>query len=484
MLTRLFGFVFKIFLGRQIPPSTLGAYTIALSVAMVFVTALTSGIPLVISRNVASNIVENKQIESNKTVTSGLIISIILALVFSIFIVFAKPLFMLIFTDESSYETLIPFIIFSGVYAPFKGYLWGKENYFGVSLVEFIEQILKIIICIILFVFVSINPTLPAGLSISIACVLSTFVGVYYYKKEKGALSSPYGSIKPLIRSSLPLTTVRFIGSLLMPIISVILPLRLIAGGFSNEQALSLIGIAMGMTMPILTIPSTIVGSLSMALIPQLSILQKSDNSNALFRQIESSVLFTLICTFFIVPMFIGIGEPICEFLFGNTHAGTLLSKFAWIVVPVGLTQLSTSMLNSIGKEFYTFATYTIGGIVFFLSIIFLTPLVGIEAFFISMGLNGIIVSLLNIIQINKCTKHNLKIMKKLLVLGIIVLFLSLLCYYVYNLLIVIFPMFISIAISCSITAVGYLMLLVVFNVISVEYLNSIKSRLKVNKKQ
>lgn len=453
---------------------------------MVFVTALSSGIPLIISRNVASNIVDNNQKASNKLVTSGLLISLIISTIFCIFIIFAKPLFMLIFTDANSYSiilTLIPFILFSGIYAPFKGYLWGKENYFGVSIVEFLEQILKIIICIILFVFFDLNISLPAGLSISFACALSTFVGIYFYKKEKGKFANPKGYIKPLIKSSFPLTFARFSGSLLMPLISVILPLRLMAGGFSNEQALSLIGIAMGMTMPILTIPSTIIGSLSMALIPQLSVLQKSDNSTGLKNQISSSILFTIVCTFFIVPIFIGIGEPICEFLFGNTFAGTLLTKYAWIVVPTGLMQISTSMLNSIGKEVYTFVTYAIGGIVLFASIIFLTPLLGIEAFLIGIGINGFLVSVLNIIKIKKCTNINVLLFRKIFLLIFIVLTLSLLSYYIYNVLIFVFPMFISIALTCCITALSYFVLLFIFNIISFEYIETLKGSVKKNKK-
>ena len=483
--TRLLGFIFKIYLSRQIPSSTLGAYTVALSVAMVFVTALTSGLPLVISRSVAGNIIAEKSKKSHQLVTGGLIISLVLSALFCLIIILAKPLFLLIFTDEISYYiliTLLPFILFSGIYSPFKGYLWGKEKYFQVSVVEFIEQIIKIIICFVFFTLLNANSFLVIGLSISIGCVLSTFIGIWYYKRAKGKFASPKNVIKPLITSSTPLTIVRFLGSLLIPAISIILPLRLITGGFSNEQALSLLGIAMGMTIPLLTIPSTLTGSLSMALIPQLSVLQKENNSFALNNQINSSVLFTLICTFLVVPLFMGIGLPICEFLFNNSTAGLLLEKYAWIVVPTGLMQICTSILNSLGKEFYTFITYAIGGIVLFICIIFLSPVLGIEALFLSMGINALLVTVLNYIKIKKTTNLNSKIVLKVIILCVVSIGEAMLCSFLYSLLLNMFPRFICIVLVCGIGVLCYFMLLFALNIVNYEYVGYLKNRLNKNK--
>lgn len=478
----MLGFLFKIYLGRQIPTETLGSYSIALGVAMVFVTALTSGLPLVISRSVAGNQVSKNHHNSNKLVTSGLIISTILALFFVLCIVLVKPLFSLIFTDTDGYLillSLIPFIVFSGVYSPIKGYLWGQEKYFEVSLVEFVEQIIKIIICFIIFLIFDINKSLPAGLSISIACALSTVLGFYFYKKSGGKFSNPKGYSKTLIKESLPLTLVRFVGSLLMPIVSIILPLRLMAGGYSNEQALSLIGICMGMTMPLLTIPSTIIGSLSMALIPQLSILNKQHNNFALNNQIKSSLLFTIISSFFILPIFIAIGEPISQFLFNNSQAGIILSKYAWVIIPTGIMQISTSILNSLGHEVYTFITYAIGGLVLFLGILLLPPVIGIESMLLSMGLNAVLVSLLNFYKIKKLTNFSASLVLKLIILCLITFGLTILCKQLFNLLIFVLPTFFSIAVCCMVIAVLYFLMLFVFNIIDYSYINMFKKRLK-----
>ena len=54
-------------------------------------------------------------------------------------------------------------------------------------------------------------------------------------------------------------------------IISLLLPARLIAAGMSSAEAMSEIGTAMGMSMPVLSIPATLIGSLALVMVPELA---------------------------------------------------------------------------------------------------------------------------------------------------------------------------------------------------------------------
>ena len=57
-LTRLFGFIFRIWLSRTIGPESLGIYQISFSIFMVLLTIISSGLPLIISRMTAKYITE------------------------------------------------------------------------------------------------------------------------------------------------------------------------------------------------------------------------------------------------------------------------------------------------------------------------------------------------------------------------------------------------------------------------------------------
>lgn len=475
------GFLYRIVLSRNISTELLGSYTVALSIACVFTTLLCSGIPLVISKQVAANQVTGKREHSYGMVFSGLIVSLVIALVLVLITLCFPSLFGAIFASEDSYimlVSLLPYIVSTAVYTAIRGYLWGKEKYFQVSMVEFVEQIFKIVLCIVLFKLMKNGFIYAPGIIISVSCILSTLLGVYYFVKEGGKVKPYPTTFTTLIKTSTPLTFIKSIGSLINPFVSIILPIMLIRGGYSSEQALTMLGISMGMVLPLISIPSTIIGSLSMALIPQLNTLKSEKNYSKLITQIKSSFVFTLFCTFLLVPIFSSISVPICQVIFNNSTAGTILNLFAWIMVPNGLMMISSSILNSLGYEKFTFFSYAVSSIILIVGIIFLPQVMGINALFISLGSNGICVFLLNYFKIKRETGLNNSIITKLIALTFLTIPISFLNKFAYNLLILLFPRIVSIALVCCASVVVFVALMFAFGLINIEYFETIKSGL------
>ena len=93
---------------------------------------------------------------------------------------------------------------------------------------------------------------------------------VYYFVKGN-RLGNPRDQYRIILKSATPITGVRVATSALQPIIAIIIPMQLVLAGMSNENALAEFGIAVGMTMPLLFVPSTLTGSLAMVLLPELS---------------------------------------------------------------------------------------------------------------------------------------------------------------------------------------------------------------------
>ena len=477
VLTRFLGFIFKIFLSRTISTELLGVYSIVTSVFMVFVTILNSGLPLAVSKSTTINFEKDSK-KSNGSVSSALIISLIMCALILIVILLGKPLLESYFEDNNAYILLLlmlPAIIFTGVYTPFKGYLWGREKFFHVSLVEFIEQIIRIItyfVCFYLFSFS--NDLFPAGISVSVACVLSTIVGIIIFHSLKGRLQSPKTCFKPILKSSAPITLVRLATSLMQPFMVFLLPLRLVQVGFTNEQALSQLGIAMGMTMPLLSIPSTIIGSLAMAIIPNLTSLNNEHDTLKLKKQISLSITFTLCCSFIVIPFFIALGEPVCLFLFDNITAGTYLKDACWLIIPMGVSQITTSILNSLNLEVKTFKYYLYSCVILFLSILILPKYVGIYALLYGMGLSTLLIAVLNIIKINKtigASKTYLGIILKLIIITIPTVFFT---KWIYNLSVLFFPRIVSLILCGGISVIAFTVLMAVFSIIDVQYFKSI----------
>lgn len=446
----------------------LGIYNLTVSIYMVLITIVGSSIPLTISKITAKNNATNNTNETKYSVTTSMILTTTVAILISIFTILIKPLFVNLIGDSLGYELilyLLPSVVFTAVYAQIRGYLWGIENYFAVSIVEFVEQILRIALCLI---FVNINvfhsSLISVGLALSIACGLSTFLGIYLYYRNKGRFAYKKGYFKPIIQSTLPLTGVRIFNSLLQPIISIIIPISLTTIGFSKEMALSELGIIMGMTMPILSIPSTIIGALCMILIPRLN--NTMGNYSKTNVQIRYYIKFTLTCIFIFLPIFITLGEPICSVIFKNSIAGHYLSISAWITIPMGLAQITTSILNALNQEHKSFIYYLISSVALIIFIIIATPLMGILSMSYGFGICNTILFILNLYKIKKTTKLKSNTLINLLSYILILLPTILLDKSVYSILIRIIPPIYSIGITAICSIIIYLIFIFTFNIL------------------
>ena len=474
VLTRLLGFIFRIYLSRMLGAEALGLYQVSLSVFMVLLTIVASGLPVIISK-LSAKYYSKKDISSEaKLISASLIISVVTSIILSIFVLVFKNLFSLLFADDRCYSILLvmlPAVLFSSVYNVFRGSMWGHSNYFGYCITELFEYIVRITVCVFLLSFGigSLSTSISAGLSLSIACLLSMALSIILYFVYGGKLKKPDKIYKEVIKSSAPITAVRFLSSLVQPIIALIIPARLIAVGYTSSQAMSIYGIAIGMTLPLLFIPITLVGSLSTALIPDLSKAVSNEDNNEVKNKISSSLIFTLFITFLIMPLFMGAGENIGLFFFGNVTSGALLSSSAWMIVPMALTSISSSILNALGKEVKSFINYLIGSVFLFTAIWFLPSIIGINALIVGMGICVSITSILNIIMIKKTINNKLNILKPFVLMLAFCLPCAAITFFITSLLNNIIPLFFNLAISCCIGGGLFIALCSTYKIINVK---------------
>lgn len=474
IITRVLGFIFRIYLSRVLGTEELGIYQVSLSVFMVLLTIVASGLPLIISKLSAKYFAKKDGEKEGKLVSASLIIAAITSVILIVIVLVFKRLFSFLFTDERCYLILVamlPAVLFSGIYNVFRGAMWGRSNYFCFCITELFEQIVRITICVVLLSFGigSLSSSIGAALSLSIACFLSMALSVVLYFVYGGKLRKPGGVYKEVLKSSTPITAVRFLSSLVQPIIALIIPARLIAAGYTSSQALSIYGVAIGMTMPLLFIPITIVGSLSTALIPDLSAAVESEDSSHIKNRITSSLIITMFIAFLMVPLFIGAGENIGLFFFNNITSGVLLSGAAWMTLPLALTNITSSILNALGMEVKSFINYLIGSIFLFLGICLLPGVIGIRALIVGMGVCVSVTSLLNLIMIKRKTKIKLGILKPMLLMASFCLPSAALTFFVTSLLNGVVPLFFNLAISCSLGGAMFVLLCAIFKIINIK---------------
>ena len=495
VLTRALGFVLRIILSRNLGAEMLGAYQVSMSIMGVLMTIIASGIPLVVSRSVSYNKSINNQKEANSTISAGLVVTVGISCLISILLYLFPNILNIISPDKTTTKIVLfalPSLIFSAIYCILRSALWGDKHFFAISFTEFFEQVVRIFICFILFytpVLSSLSLGEKASLSLSVACLLSAILVVIIYFMLNQKLGSPKGAVKPLIKSSSSITTLRTVSSLVTSIISVLIPIRLMKFGYSQSEAMAQFGMVMGMAFPLIMIPGTLIGSVAVTLVPEIS--SKTDNIDDASRThniegLKSNILtglnVSILISMILMPAFMVLGEPICEILFNSKEAGKYVSAGAILMLPLGINQITSSILNSIGLELKSLINYALGAVCLILSIFFLPKYIGTYSLIVGFLAMSIISASLNIRMLKKRNLLKTGSLKFTIYSVAFALFSALLGKLIYNLLIKIMSMILSTVIVGIISTLCLFLLYYCFNISF--FRGFIISKFKHNKKR
>ncbi|MDD4003493.1 MAG: polysaccharide biosynthesis C-terminal domain-containing protein, partial [Clostridia bacterium] len=213
-----------------------------------------------------------------------------------------------------------------------------------------------------------------------------------------------------------------------------------------------------------LFIPCTLVGSLALALMPEIS-GAKNKNSKQIAVSIQNALIFAIMVSLAIMGIYITVGKDITIFLFHSERAGELLIYSAAIMIPMSLSHMSSSILNSLGREYKSLKNYIAGAAVMLIFVWFLPEFLGIYAMIFGFFFSYLITATLNIIAIKKDIS-NVKIFSKSLPLLLLIGCASALtCYIVNSFSKRFLPLIISLGISCALSAAVFLLLSAMFKI-------------------
>ncbi len=385
------GFLYRIVLARLIGAEGLGLYQVALSLFSLFLTVGTGGIPITVSRMISKSKAEGRPMDESSAVSAGMLLSLLLTLPVCLFLLFFGEKMPFLFSDERAFPVfriLLLGLCFSSLYAVVRGSFWGNKRFLTPSVLELAEESVMVIAGVLLLQNVSTpaSGAEKAALAVLISYLFSFAASTLCFIFQGGKISNPKTQFKPLFNATLPLTSVRASGSLVNSAVAVLLPVMLMRAGLESGEALTQFGIISGMVMPILFIPSTLIGSLSLVLVPELSEDFYRGNTQRLKKNVERGLLFSFLVACALLPFFYAVGEDIGLLAFANPTAGEMITRACPMLLPMSLTMISTSILNSMGFEKQTFVFYFVGAAALLLSILLLPSVCGAYAYLIGLG--------------------------------------------------------------------------------------------------
>lgn len=351
-------------------------------------------------------------------VSAGILSSLILSLPITVILFVFRNKLSFIFADPRCYDLLLiilPGVVITSVYAVIRGYFWGNKNFFTYSLIELLEEIVMCVSGVIIVKMASSGwqRTLGAAQSVLISYVFSFILSTTVFMIKSG-LSNPIHKLKPLLESSSPITAMRTLTSFLGSIVAVVLPQKLIASGMEQSLAMEAFGELSGMAMPLLFIPSTLIGSIALVIVPKLSESYYRKQKDTLNSAIERSFDYSVLIAVIIVPIFIACGKEIGRIVYDNENAGRYLAVSAFIMVPMSLTMISNSVLNSLNREKLTLINFIIGAVAMILCVIFLTEKTGVYSLIIGYFLSYVLTGSLNFVLLSKITGSGKVYLKKI----------------------------------------------------------------------
>lgn len=414
LMEKFLGFIYRIYLSRAIGSEGVGLYQITLSVFALLLTLCSSGIPATVSRLITKYRATKDFSRINKVATAGFLITISVALPVTLIIFIFPKTFAFLFADErclSLFLVILPALTLNSVYSVLRGIFWGNKDFLPYSVIELIEEAVMIVVGIILVLGAKnvVSGANRAIIAVLVSYVVSFTLGVLLFAYRGGKVSPPKSELKPLMLSSLPITAMRTASSVAGSIISVILPAMLIKSGLSASKATSEFGAFFGMAMPLITSPMSLIGPFTVVLIPQIAENFYKNDKNALSSDIEKALNLTIFLTALTVPVFFCFGEDFGILLFSSYEGGIYTSRSCYLTILLSLSSLTTSILNSIGKETETLLSFLVSATLLVASILILPKFIGIYSLLVGYTLLYGVNTVINLALIRKKTGVRLK---------------------------------------------------------------------------
>ena len=409
---RALGFLYRVVLSRFIGAEGVGIYQVALSHYFLLHTVGAGGIPTTVSRFITRCNAQEKQGEIGKTVGAGLSLSLFFTLSICLIFWLGRASFSSDFLDERVFflvQMLLPILPFACLFEVIRASFWGEKKFLTPALLEVAEEVATVLVGTALLLVFSrdINFSAFVGAknataALVIAYAFSFVCGAVCFFSSKRKIGNPTHYLKPLFISALPITAVRTGASLVNSAVAVLFPALLQKAGYDYVQAMQTYGVLTGMAIPVLSIPITLISGLSLVLMPELS----SDFYAKNYQRLKENILRGLASAFAIscalIPFFFALGADMGGVIYANSLSGELIGNGCFLLLPMSLSMISTSILNSLGKEKFTFLFYFMGAGGMIALLWLLTPYLYEYAYLAALFFNFSLTAVCNLILLRK----------------------------------------------------------------------------------
>lgn len=302
LLTKILGMIIRIVMSRLLGSEGIGLYMMIMPTFSLCIGISIFGLPTAISKLVAEDNKNNKNL-----VFSLLPISIIINFIIIIILIVLSPFISTYLLKQSILKNsiiciglVLPFISISNM---LRGYFFGKERMIPHVISNIIEDLVRLIVISVgvpYFLIKGINYAVSFIILSNIISELTSILILFIFlpknfsiKKSDFKINKIY--LKETLNISIPTTGSRIIGSIGYFLEPIIINFFLSLSGYSNVYIVNEYGIINGYVMPLILLPSFFTGAVSSALLPIISKSYSNKDYKNVIKKIKQGIIISLI---------------------------------------------------------------------------------------------------------------------------------------------------------------------------------------------
>lgn len=421
IVTQTLGMMFRIYMSNCIGAEAIGMYQLILTVYFFSVTAVTSGMTLLVTRLVTEALALKNYSDIRSIVLKCTMVAVIVSLLVGSILFLGSDIIAENILKQKgtaiSLKVLAPSLPFIAISACIRGYFYAMRQVVKTAGEQLLEQLAEMGIFALLVGVMAPKGIEYACCAVAIGATVSEIITALYsfilYRLNVRKLkqTTSYKIKKHLAFIALPVTLSSCLRSGLSIIENSTIPKGLEMYGHSKSRALSDYGLITGMVMPLLGFPSVVLFSFASIIIPELSEgYAKTDNKQ--IQYISSNVIkVVLMFSIPVAVVFFFFGKELGILVYGNESAGRYLCMFSFLVPVIYLDSVVDSMLKGLNQQLH-YLTYNImDSVIRVAMVIYLIPRYGMAGLIITMYVGAIFNTGLSLLRLIKVAEIKIKVL-------------------------------------------------------------------------
>lgn len=414
--TRFIGFFYRIFLSHTFGEENVGLYQLVFPVYALGFSLSCAGVQLALSRCVARHTACGEVDKAKELLKTSLLFTFTLSCIIAVFLQHHSATISTVLLHDARCTSLLILLSyafpFASIHSCICGYSIGLKGTKIPAVSQLIEQTFRVLFVFLVYLYAD-----KQGISVSIVLAVAglaageIFASLYSLMAIYGItfrIPSPALSVhsflihfQELFKHALPLTTSRVLLNILQSAEAVSIPLCLQYYGLSVSESLKIYGVLTGMALPCILFPSAITNAVSSMLLPTVAEMQAAQHQKNL-----RSVIVRVTCYCIFLGSAFGVllllsGKWLGIFLFHSELAGQFILTLSWICPFLYTNTVLLSMVNGLGKTFFSFFANFISLCIRIAGVFLFIPQFGILGYLIGLLVSQIVLFSLCLLRLN-----------------------------------------------------------------------------------